>query len=321
MLDEIFADIDGRAEQVVDLQTRLVAIPALGPKNGGQGEKDKAEFLKTYLAERGFGAVEEIRAPDPSVTCGYRPSLVTVLPAADAKRTLWIIAHTDVVPPGDLSLWDTDPYTLVRDGDEIIGRGVEDNHQGLVSALVAAEAVKASGAALTDNLGLILVADEETGSEFGLDYLVRERSDLFRREDLFLIPDVGREDSEMIEVAEKSIIWMRVTVEGKQCHASTPGEGSNAMVAGSQFVVRIAELAKEFNAVDELFDPPTTTIQPTKREANVENVNTIPGKDVFYVDCRVLPKYDVQEVVESIKDIGMDIASEFCVRISYSFEQ
>ena len=46
--------------------------------------------------------------------------------------TLWTVGHMDVVPVGDLNLWSGDPFTLRVDGDTLIGRGVEDNHQGIV---------------------------------------------------------------------------------------------------------------------------------------------------------------------------------------------
>ena len=52
-----------------------------------------------------------------------------------------------------------------------------------------------------------------------------------------------------------------------------------------------------------MFDPPISTFEPTKKEANVPNVNTIPGEDVFYVDCRVLPEYDISKVIRRVKTI------------------
>ncbi|WP_285904856.1 M20 family metallo-hydrolase [Pseudodesulfovibrio pelocollis] len=316
-MDALFAALDGQTETVYDLQRRLTAIPALGPKNGGDGEKQKAEFLMEYVKSMGIGDVREFRAPDDSVTCGYRPSVAAVIPGKDTSRTLWVISHTDIVPPGDLALWKTDPYILERDGDTLIGRGVEDNQQGIVSSLIAARVLLDQGVTPEINFGMLFVADEETGSIKGLDYLVREHTDIFSPNDLFLVPDFGEPDSGMIEVAEKSMFWLKIIIEGRQCHASTPGQGINTLVAAADFILRIRELERIYDAEDPIYDPPRSTFQPTKKEANVENVNTIPGRDVFYVDSRVLPIYDLDDVLETIKEFGREVENVHGVTVSY----
>lgn len=321
MLAEVNRHIESASQTIIDLQRQLVAIPALGPLNGGPGEKAKTEFLKSYLKDMGFGEVRELRAPDPAVPCGYRPSLAAVIPGRNTAKTFWVISHTDIVPPGDLALWDGDPYTLKVDGDIIIGRGVEDNHQGVVSSLVVAKALLDLKVTPDINYGVLLVADEETGSKYGLDYVVKNHAELFGPDDLFLVPDFGGPDSAMIEIAEKSMFWLKVIVEGKQCHASTPKAGINSLLAASAFIVRVPELNARFDKTDPLFDPPHSTFQPTKKEANVENINTIPGRDVFYLDCRVMPGYDLDVILDAIKEIGADVEREHGVRISYEFVQ
>lgn len=321
MLAAIQRHIDSSAQFVIDLQRSLVAIPALGPMNGGPGEKDKADFLKSFLKDMGFADVRELRAPDPAVPCGYRPSLAAVIPGRTADKTFWVISHTDIVPPGDLALWQSDPYALKVDGDIIVGRGVEDNHQGIVSSLALAKALLDLKLTPEISYGVLLVADEETGSKYGLDYVVRQHPELFGPEDLFLVPDFGEPNSEMIEIAEKSMFWLKVVVEGKQCHASTPEAGVNSLLAAAAFITRVPALHQRFDRRDPLFNPDHSTFQPTKKEANVENVNTIPGRDVFYLDCRVMPGYDLDEVMAAIREIGDGVEAEHGVRIGYEFVQ
>jgi len=321
MLAQLTRHIEAQSKMVIDLQRALVAIPALGPMNGGSGEKDKTEFLKGYLRDMGFAKVRELRAPDPAVPCGYRPSLAAVVPGADASKTFWVISHTDIVPPGDLALWDSDPYTLKVEGDILIGRGVEDNHQGIVCSLLVAEALLDQGLTPPINYGVLLVADEETGSKYGLEYVVKHHADLFGPDNLFLVPDFGEPTSEMIEIAEKSMFWLKVVVEGKQCHASTPDAGINSLVAASALIVQIPKLRQLFDRTDPLFNPPYSTFEPTKKEANVENINTIPGRDVFYLDCRVMPGYDLDVILAAIKGFGDQVERDYGVSISYEFVQ
>nr|WP_287410307.1 M20 family metallo-hydrolase [Pseudodesulfovibrio sp.] len=320
-MDALFSELDKQSEVVVELQTKLTAIPALGPMNGGDGEKDKADFLIAHLKSMGIEDIREYNAPAKDVSCGYRPNVAAIIPGKNTEKTLWVISHIDIVPPGDLALWDTDPYTLVRDGDKIIGRGVEDNQQGIVSSLLTAQALLDLKVTPEVNYGIIFVADEETGSGFGLEYLVKEHEEIFAKDDLFLVPDFGEPTSEMVEVAEKSMFWLKVIVEGKQCHASTPYQGVNSLVAASDFILRIKELESIYDAENPIYDPPCSTFQPTMKEANVANINTLPGRDVFYIDSRVMPEYDVEEILKTIRDFGSEVEKTHGVIISYETVQ
>jgi succinyl-diaminopimelate desuccinylase len=319
-MDSIFSTLDQQTEAVVDLQSMLTAIPALGPKNGGDGEKEKAEFLLAHLKSMGIEDIREFKAPDSNVPCGFRPSIAAVIPGKNVDKTLWVISHIDIVPPGDLELWTSDPYTLVREGDKLIGRGVEDNQQGIVSSLLTAQALIDQDITPEINFGMLFVADEETGSTFGLDYLVQEHEKIFKKSDLFLIPDFGEPNSEMVEVAEKSMFWLKIIIEGKQCHASTPDQGLNTLIPTADFILKIKKLEEIFDAKNPIYDPSHSTFQPTKKEANVENVNTIPGRDVFYVDSRVLPEYKLDNVLDTIKGFGEEVEKEYGVTISYNLE-
>src|SRR3989339_1134053 len=130
--------LDTYADQVIELQRRLVARVAWGPEVGGVGETDKAAFLAEVLESWGL-EVRNYPAPDDRVPGGTRPNLVAYLPGRRPEK-VWVLSHTDVVPPGDVSLWESDPYTLRVDGDRLYGRGTEDDHNGIVIPLMTASA-------------------------------------------------------------------------------------------------------------------------------------------------------------------------------------
>jgi len=306
---ELVADrIDGLAEEMVELQRDLVAQPAVGPDNGGPGEAAKAAVYQAWVERLGL-EILHVDGPDARVEGGLRPNILAFLPGREERR-VWILAHLDIVPPGQPKLWSRDPYTLYRDGNKLFGRGTEDNHHGLVSAYFAAKAVLQAGIEPGLSLGLIAVSDEETGSAYGLEYVLKQRGDLFRAEDLILVPDAGRPDATMIEVAEKSMLWVKFTVKGKQVHGSRPETGRNTLAGAAHMIVALEELEKIYPAEDPLFLPPRSTFPPTRKEANVPNINTIPGEDVFYLDCRVLPQYDLEEVLETARRIAAGVAEK-----------
>ena len=180
---------------------------------------------------------------------------------------------------------------------------------------MAVKAVLETGPRPTRSMGLALVADEETGSEYGLEYVLKNHPHFFKPEDLILVPDGGNDDGTMVEVAEKSMLWMKFTILGRQCHGSTPEKGRNSLFAAARLIVELAKLKTEFNGVDDLFKPPVSTFEPTKMEANVPNINTIPGRDVFYVDCRILPQYGVERVFSRSRELAASVARELQVSI------
>jgi len=317
--------IDTYRDAVIELESGLTAIPALSPSYEAPpeqtGEARKVEFLKRYLASHGITQLETIEAPDPAAPEGVRPSLIARVPGKSHERTMWIMAHTDVVPPGDLEKWESDPWKLRVDGDKIYGRGVEDNQQGLVSAVMVARALIELGETPPCDLAILFVADEECGSKFGIQHVLATANP-FRPNDLIFVPDGGAPDGTEIEIAEKSIMWIKFQLTGSQCHASTPERGINAMRAGAHLIVRLDEvLHREFGDSDPVFAPPTSTFEPTKKLNNVPAINIVPGDDVFFLDCRVLPKYKLADVIKRIDDACRAVEKELRVKVAYTFEQ
>ncbi|MFQ5795363.1 MAG: M20 family metallo-hydrolase [Candidatus Bipolaricaulia bacterium] len=302
-------------DAMVETLMEMVAVRAVNPRSGdGNGEYDRARFLEDVLTEIGFDEMSRYEAPDDAVSEGVRPNLIARKHGRDRSRTLWIVTHMDTVPEGDRSLWETDPYKpVLRDG-KIYGRGAEDNGQALVASLYAVKALNDLDITPLIDLGLALVADEETGSRHGISYLIEQG--IFGEDDLILVPDAGNEDGSFIEIAEKSILWFKLTTLGKQAHGSTPHEGINAHRVGMLAAIEVDRfLHQKYERKDPLFDPPESTFEPTKVEPNVGNINTMPGRDVVYFDCRILPDYPVEQMLNDIQGIYRRFEIDYGVKI------
>ena len=309
-IDQVFKEIETYRDEVIQLQKELTSRVALGPSNGGLGEHEKTTYIKRLLLNMNPSSLEEIKTPDELAQDGYRPNLIARWKDDKDEPRVWVLTHSDIVPPGDLSLWHTDPYQVEVQGDRIIGRGVEDNQHGFVSSYLALKAVLKNNRAEMRPVGLSVVADEETGSRYGLQYVLENYSQNFKKRDLIIVPDAGNEEGTMIEVAEKSMLWLKFIIIGKQCHGSTPGNGKNSLFGVAKLIIALKNLEKRFVQKDDLFSVPASTFAPTKIEANVPNINTIPGKDIFYMDCRIMPKYKVDEVIQTTREIAIQIEKE-----------
>lgn len=93
-------------------------------------------------------------------------------------ESIGIIAHVDVVPAG--SGWDTDPFTMVNDGEYLTGRGTQDDKGPGIAAYYAMRAIKETGVPIKRVIRMILGTNEETGWG-GINYYVKNKK----------MPDMG----------------------------------------------------------------------------------------------------------------------------------
>ena len=282
----------------------LIRIPAIGPENGGKGELEKAEKLVTMLTAMGFDKIDRYDAEDERVPSKKRPNIIAYYYGENETEKLWIISHLDIVPSGEDSLWTiTKPFEPIIKDERIYGRGSEDNMQSMVASIFAAKALKDLGIKPKRTIALAFVADEEHGSEHGIQHLIKQA--LFKKDDLIIVPDGGNEDGSFIEIAEKSALWFRIRTIGKQTHASRPDKGLNAHRIGMEFALALDKMLHEkYSAKDAYFDPPQSTIEPTKKDKNVDAVNIIPGEDLIYFDLRILPSYNLDEIISDINNLA-----------------
>lgn len=153
--NKIDAWFAGKEAVLVQRITRLVAVPSVGGESAGPGKpfgEGTAKALEEAVA----------LAREAGLAAHNIDGYVMTADVNEYPDGLHILAHLDVVPPGDG--WETDPYTVVQKGDLLFGRGGDDDKGPAVSALMALECVKELGIPLKRNVKLILGTDEETGS-------------------------------------------------------------------------------------------------------------------------------------------------------------
>ncbi len=316
-MNEVMKKIDEMRDEMTKFMVDMIRINAVNPVSGGPGEEKRAEFLEEVLKE----ICDEVKRYDVVDENGVkRPNLVGIIFGEDRSRTLWILSHMDTVPEGDIALWSHDPFDPVIVDGKIYGRGTLDDGQGIVSSYFAARAILESGLRPKINLGLVFVADEEAGSRYGVHFLMDKN--LFMKDDLVVVPDAGNSDGSFVEVAEKGALWLKITTLGKQSHASRPDMGLNAHRVAMKFALKVDEfLHEKYSSTNSLFEPQFSTFEITKKEKNVDNVNTVPGSDVFYFDFRILPEHSVDDVLDDVKRIAEEMSRETGARISVEVVQ
>lgn len=315
---QIMEEIKNRSDQMVEDLVQMSSIPSVNPKSGGTGEYQRMMWLIKILDDYSI-PYKIYEAEDNSVEEKKRLNIVVKISGTeDMDKTLWFISHLDTVPAGDIAQWNSDPFIpLVKDG-RIYGRGVEDNGQAVISSLHTCLIMLENNIRAKCNVGFIFASDEETGSDYGLKVLVKEG--VFNERDEAIVPDAGSPDGSFVEIAEKSMVWVKFTVLGKQAHASMPHLGINASSISCRFAVELEEILKnKYSYNDRLFDPSNSTFEITQKYANVDSPNILPGRDEFVMDMRILPRYKVNDVMSGIDELIKEYQKQYNVKITYEF--
>ena len=134
--------------------TRLIAINSvesqpLPGKPFGEGPAAALREALEIAGELGF------ETTNMENYCGYAEM-------GTGKDIIGLCAHLDVVPAGEG--WDSDPFTMVRRGDKIYGRGVSDDKGAVIASLYAMKLIRDSGVKLGKRVRLVMGCNEETGS-------------------------------------------------------------------------------------------------------------------------------------------------------------
>jgi succinyl-diaminopimelate desuccinylase len=302
----IFKHIDDSKENMIQFMADIIRVPAIGPTSGGEGEQEKANVIEKKLVDYGFKHIRHFDAPDDRLKSKTRPNIQVTLKGKSSGQRIVLITHMDVVAPGAISEWTSDPFQLLEKDGKLFGRGTEDNGQSLTASIFALKAFIDLNIQPAADIVLFFVSEEEETNEKGIRHLIDKN--LIQKSDLILVPDHGEPTGRLIDIVEKTILWVKVSIKGKQCHASIPNLGKNAFRASMQFGTMVDKaLHEKFNVRDDSFDYPLSSFEPTKREPRASGINVLPGEEVFYFDCRLLPVYQTREILDEMKTIARTV--------------
>jgi len=146
-----------------------------------------------------------------------------------------LMAHYDVVPPGDTMEWERDPFSGLNDGTFIWGRGTLDDKAAMISILEAVEKLLAEGFVPRRTIYLSFGHDEEIGGERGAlaiasflknknvkaEYVLDEGMAVTEG----MVPMI-KNSVALVGTSEKGYLSVKLTAEMSGGHSSTPGKES-----------------------------------------------------------------------------------------------
>jgi succinyl-diaminopimelate desuccinylase len=281
-------------DELIGLTQDLVRIPSvIRPGDPTATEAAVADFVAQWL--RGEGLDVEVQPVAPG-----RPNVLAVLGGRAGGPTLLLEGHTDVVTEGDPAQWSHPPFAADLVDGRIYGRGAADMKSGLAAAMIAAAALKRSGARLGGRLVVGALVDEE-GDMLGARQLAR--TPLGRELTAAVICEP--EQNELC-LEQRGVVWARVTARGRMAHGAMPEAGVNPIAALAALVHEAPRLERRLRTLcarSRYLRPPTVT--PTVFTAPVKGVpqsNVIPALARATLDVRLTPGPDADAVAKEIDE-------------------
>ena len=193
-------------------------------------------FVEGLLREAGLATT--ILAKDPA-----RPNLLARLPGAGDAPPLLLYGHVDVVTTAGQT-WRYPPFEGREADGYVWGRGALDMKGGVAMMLAAVLRARAEGLTPPGDVLLAILSDEEDGGDYGARYLVEEHADRFAGVRYALGEfggfslHIGGRRFYPIQVAEKQVCSLRLTVRGPGGHGSLPMRGG-AMAQLARLLTRL----------------------------------------------------------------------------------
>jgi succinyl-diaminopimelate desuccinylase len=270
----------------LELTKQLIALPSVTPVDHGC-----QQLIAERLAPLGFQA-EYLNFEEVENLWLRRGSSGPVFCFA---------GHTDVVPTGPLTAWESAPFQPeIRDG-LLYGRGAADMKGSIAAFVVAAENFVRKHPEHQGSIAMLITSDEEGPSKYGTVKVVETLEARNEKITWCLVgePSSSKQLGDIIKNGRRGSLNAKLTVHGKQGHVAYPQLADNPI---HRVAPALAELAAEVWDHGNEFFPPTS-FQISNINSGTGANNVIPGTLEALINFRFsteLTEAEIKQRTESI---------------------
>ena len=247
-------------QTTLDLAKQLIARRSLTPDDAGC-----LDLLGARLAAAGFACERMDRGAVRNVWARR----------GTGSPLVCLAGHVDVVPPGPVEKWTSDPFTPTERDGSLFGRGAADMKVGVAAMTTAVERFVAARPSHAGSIALLLTSDEEGAGVDGTKAVVRELQSRGERIDACIIgePTSTSQFGDTIKNGRRGSLNGVLKVKGIQCHIAYPERGKSPILPALPALAELA--ATQWDRGNEYFSP--TSFQISDVHAGTGANNTIPG--------------------------------------------
>lgn len=299
IISRVVNEVD--SEELIRLTSELVKINSVWDPAAGTSEQPAAEFVFQWARQQGFETVMEAVAPG-------RPNVIVTWPAGPGRRRLMFEGHTDVVTPGDLSIWQYDPFGAEIVGRRMYGRGTNDTKGNLAAMLIAMAALKRSGVELAGTAIGGVLCDEEDQMLGVRHFIDRGHADAVTAA-VICEPQDG-----LICTTQKGALRAQFIIAGRMSHGAMPLSGLNTAPAIAKLIDALHQLeyeaAKHPGRDEHLGWPSFTPTVIQAPAAGAPQLNVMPGEARVLVDIRTIPGQSHPDIISGLEAMRVEIEQQ-----------
>ena len=274
------------AENTLALAKQLIACRSLTPEDAGA-----LEIIAARLEPAGFACerIDRGRVRNLWARRGAGAPLVC------------LAGHLDVVPPGAIAEWTSDPFTATERDGKLFGRGAADMKTSVAAMVTAAERFVTATPGHGGSLALLFTSDEEGAGVDGTAAVVRELQARGECIDACILgePTSTTRLGDTIKNGRRGSLNGVLTVNGVQCHIAYPERGRNPI---HEALPALAELAgTTWDAGNEYFSP--TSFQIAHVLATAGANNTIPGSLEVWFNIRFSTEWTADRLKARVEQV------------------
>ncbi|HJJ21923.1 MAG: M20/M25/M40 family metallo-hydrolase [Crenarchaeota archaeon] len=190
---------------ITDLQ-KLIQQPSVSAKN--EGIEECAKLVKSLLESSGLKS-EILRLKK-----GVSPIVFAEIKSkSNPHKTLMFYNHYDVQPAEPFDLWNDPPFSGIRKGNKIFGRGSTDDKGELITRIKAVEACLATTGDVPCNIKFLIEGEEETGSTHIEEYLKKYKKKFSNDGVIWEFGYVDAKNRPIIGLGMKGLLYVELSVK------------------------------------------------------------------------------------------------------------
>ena len=217
----------------------------------------------------------------------------------DSGPLVCLAGHVDVVPPGPVGEWTSDPFTPTERDGELYGRGAADMKSSVAAMVTAAERVVRDGPG--GSIAILLTSDEEGDAVDGTAALVSILRARAVTIDACIVgePTSTERFGDTIKNGRRGSLNGRLRVRGQQCHIAYPERGRNPIHDAAPAISAL--VVTEWDRGNEYFQP--TSFQISNIQAGTGATNIIPGTLDVAFNFRFSPESTAQVLRARVREV------------------
>ncbi len=209
--------------------------------------------------------------------------------------------HTDVVPPGPLEKWHSDPFTPeIRDG-VLYGRGAADMKSSIAAMVTACERFVAEQPDHPGSIAFLITSDEEAVAINGTVKVIETLEARGEKIDWALIgePSSHLSVGDVVKNGRRGSIGAKLVINGVQGHVAYPHKVDNPI---HRAMPALHELARhEWDQGNRFFPP--TSFQISNINSGTGAHNVVPSHAEVLFNLRYSTEIDVHHIIETTRAI------------------